>query len=353
MIKEYTALGLMTGSSLDGVDLAYCRFYESNNQWNYQIEVADTLDYPEEWKLFLLSSLKVETAEFLERDVKFGKYLGGVVNKFLKKNKLKPDIIASHGHTLFHKPERGFSIQMGSGQAIAVTTGIPTVSDFRTKDILLGGQGAPLVPIGDKLLFGNYDYCLNIGGIANVSFDENGLRKAYDICPANQLLNHLSRQVGMPYDKGGQLALKGNPNAGLLDLLNHDPYYQLSLPKSLSNEYVRESFVALLDDYQATVNDKLFSCVKHIAAQIAQCSMGNSGKSMLITGGGAHNTFLVDAIREAGDFKVVIPDKQIVDFKEALVFAFMGLLRTLDRENCLASATGATKNSSVGVIYYP
>lgn len=351
-MQEYKALGLMTGSSLDGIDLAYCRFRETHKGWEYTIEVADTLEYPEKWKNFLIESLHVDTLEFLERDVIFGRYLGQRVKAFVQKHHLHPDLVASHGHTLFHQPDRGFSVQLGSGQALAIESGIPTVSDFRTKDILLGGQGAPLVPIGDEWLFPDYDYCLNIGGIANISYREQNLRKAFDVCPANQLLNHLSRLEGMPYDKGGKLARKGKLSESLLNALNADPFYQLGIPKSLSNEYVREKFIPLLDDFNLPNADKLFTTVKHIAKQIAQVCQKKDA-TLLVTGGGAHNAFLIDAIRQSGDFQVIIPDKRLVDFKEALIFAFMGVLRMQGRNNCLASSTGASCDSMGGDVFLP
>lgn len=352
-MKEYNALGLMSGSSLDGVDLAFCRFLEKGQSWNYHIEVAETIPYPEVWKQFLVESIDVGAAELLSRDVKFGNHLAELINDFLKRYNLKPDLIAVHGHTLFHQPQKHVSYQMGSGQAIAIATGIPTVSDFRTKDILLGGQGAPLVPIGDALLFGDYDYCLNIGGIANISYAEKNIRKAFDTCPANQLLNHLSQQMGVPYDKGGRLALKGRFNQAFFSLLNQDAYYKLKIPKSLSNEYVHQSFISKIDNFDAPIQDKLNTVVKHIAFQIAGNRKKSMGKQMLVTGGGAHNTFLVQEIQNAGGFELVIPEKQLIDFKEALIFAFMGVLRQLGRNNCLASATGAKHDSTTGNLFYP
>jgi len=352
-MNEYTVLGLMSGSSLDGVDLAFCRFFEKEQSWHYRIEIAETIAYTEAWKHFLMESFYVGAAELPARDVKFGNYLGNLINDFLKRSNLKPGLIALHGHTLFHQPEQGFSFQLGSGQAIAVKTGIKTVSDFRNKDILLGGQGAPLVPIGDTLLFADYDFCLNIGGIANISFDENGIRKALDVCPANQLLNHLSKQLGKPYDKGGKMSQKGRLNFTLFDLLNGNSFYELDFPKSLNNETVRTEFIPLVDEFEAPVEDKLHTVVKHIAFQIAQTSKGHLSKRMLATGGGAHNNFLRDSIREVGGFELVIPEEQLIDFKEALIFAFMGMLRHLGHNNCLASATGARQNSSAGNIFYP
>jgi len=352
-MNEYTALGLMSGSSLDGVDLTFCHFFEEGQSWHYHIEVAETIAYNEVWKQFLMESLHVSAEELPARDVKFGNYLGKLINDFLKRHNLKPDLIALHGHTLFHQPKQGFSFQLGSGQAIAIKTGIETISDFRNKDILLGGQGAPLVPIGDTQLFADYDFCLNIGGIANISFDVNGIRKALDVCPANQLLNHLSELMGEPYDKGGKMSRKGRLNFDLFDLLNRNSFYKLDFPKSLNNETVRTEFIPLVDKFEASVQDKLHTVVKHIAFQIAQTGKRQTGKRMLVTGGGAHNNFLLDSIRKAGSFELIIPEEQLIDFKEALIFAFMGTLRHLGRNNCLASATGARQNSSVGNIFYP
>lgn len=354
MAKDFNVIGVMSGSSLDGIDVAYCRFFENNNLWGYSVEFADTITYSDEWKTFLIDTSNVSTEEFLSRNVKYGKFLGEIINGFLEKYTLKADLIGLHGHTVFHKPRNGFSVQLGSGQAVAVATGITTVSDFRTKDILLGGQGAPLVPIGDALLFSEYDYCVNIGGIANVSFEEDNCRKAFDICPANQLLNYLSLKKNFPYDKGGNLSRKGKFNKTLFNILNDEEYYKLPIPKSLSNEYVKETFIPLLDKFDAPVEDKLNTVVKHIAYQIGNSIPSKSNdKNILITGGGAHNSYLIESVREMTKLEVIIPDKQIADFKEALIFAFMGLLRKLDKNNCMASATGAIKDSSTGNIFYP
>ena len=290
-MNEYTALGLMSGSSLDGVDLAFCHFVENGQSWQYQIDFAETIPYPDEWKQFLKKSLHAGGAGLLEMDVKFGNYLGDLISKFIDHHQLKPGLIAVHGHTLFHQPARGFSFQSGSGQAIAIKTGIETISDFRDKDILLGGQGAPLVPVGDELLFGEFDFCLNIGGIANISFVENGNRVALDVCPANQLLNHLSLQKGRPYDKGVEMARNGQFNVDLFNLLNAHGFYLLDFPKSLNNETVQTEFIPLVDNFEASVEDKIHTVVKHIAFQIAQIAKGHVSKKILATGGGAHNTF--------------------------------------------------------------
>ncbi len=352
-MATHLALGIMSGSSLDGLDMAFCEFTEKQNCWTYRIVVAETLPYPEEWKMILQESYYSDGKKLAENDVAYGKYLGGKASNFLKKYHLKPDIVALHGHTVFHQPEKGFSLQLGNGQAVAIASGIETVSDFRNKDILLGGQGAPLVPIGDKLLFAEYGYCVNIGGIANISFEEKGERLGYDVCAANQLLNHLSRQMGKPYDKNGETALLGKLDKSLFDELNSIEFYQQLYPKSLSNEQVRETFLPILDSSPASLEDKLYTVVKHIAFQTAKATDSSSGKKMLLTGGGAHNSFLVEAIRRECPQSVYLPDIQIIDFKEALIFAFMGILRKVGRINCQASVTGAEQDSSGGVIYLP
>ncbi len=353
-MTRYTALGIMSGSSLDGLDLAFCEFWKEAGKWNYRIAAADTLPYDEEWKMLLQESFHTGGMKLIENHIAYGKFLGQKAASFLKKNGLDPDIIASHGHTVFHQPQKGFSFQLGDGQALATASGMETVSDFRNKDIQAGGQGAPLVPIGDKLLFGEYDYCVNFGGIANISFEENGKRVAYDVCPANQLLNHLSRQMGEPYDKNGRTASLGKMDIALFEALNAVSFYRQPYPKSLSNEQVKELFIPLLDQSTAPLEDKLYTVVKHIAYHIARASENTSGKKMLLTGGGARNGFLVKAIRmECPEKEVYVPDTTLIDFKEALIFAFMGVLRKLNQTNCLASATGAAKDTSTGVIFQP
>ncbi len=342
----------MSGSSLDGVDIAYCEFYYDKD-WHYDIIVAETISYPEEWKN-LLKQLPNETGErLIEADNDYGQYLGRLVNLFAKKHNLSPEHIASHGHTIFHNPEKGYTFQLGNGQAIATHTGIKTISDFRIGDIQLGGQGAPLVPIGDKLLFAEYDFCINLGGIANISFDTDNKRVAFDICPANQLLNHLSRQVGKSYDENGNIAQLGKMNIKLFEKLNNHPYYSLPYPKSLSNQLVEGTFINIIDDSDASVEDSLYTVCKHIAYQINMATRDIKGDNFLITGGGAHNDFLVTAIQKELRRKIIIPEKVLIDFKEAMIFAFMGVLRIEGKINCLASATGASRDSSSGVVYLP
>jgi len=352
-METYSALGIMSGSSLDGVDLTLCEFTRNSSIWSFNIIKAITYPYPEEWRIKLLSLHKKKNEEILVTDLHYGQFLGELVNKFLNDNSIKPDLIASHGHTIFHEPENGYTLQIGDGQTIADTTGILTINDFRSKDIELGGQGAPLVPIGDELLFYDYDFCLNIGGIANISYKTDEKRMAFDICPANQLLNFLSLQLGYPYDKNGSFAQLGKLNKELFDLLNSDPFYLKAIPKSLSNQYVNDSYINNIETIESSIEDKLYTVVKHIAFQLNQSISQFPRGKLLITGGGTHNVFLVKAIDLETKHELVIPKPEIVDFKEAIIFALMGVLRKLDENNCFASATGASQDCSSGLIYYP
>ncbi|MBN2637817.1 MAG: anhydro-N-acetylmuramic acid kinase [Bacteroidales bacterium] len=350
--KQYTALGMMSGSSLDGIDLVLCSF-SFTYQWNFEWIKTETIAFSEEW-IKTLKSLPDSKAEKLAYyDVLFGKYLGKIASDFIKNCQNKPDFIASHGHTIFHQPEKGYTYQLGNGLSIASACGIKTINNFRQKDILNGGQGAPLVPIGDLLLFPEFDYCLNIGGIANISIKSNHSIKGFDICPANQLTNYLSNQLGLNYDRDGLNAKEGNLNKNLYTSLNSLPYYEKKTPKSLGNEDVRSVYFPILNQYNISIEDKLRTVVEHIAHQIG-CTLGNHPeKKVLITGGGAHNHFLRERLQLMSNVQWVFPDTRLIDFKEALIFAFMGLLRLEGKNNCLASVTGAIKDSSSGDVHLP
>jgi len=319
-MKTYTALGLMSGSSLDGLDIAYCEFSFDGQNWTFKIHQSETFAYDEEWYLLLKQLPQQSKGEMEWANIEYGELSAILVNDFMEKYNLKPELIASHGHTILHEPTKGYTLQIGDGQTIADNTNIKTICDFRSKDVSLGGQGAPLVPIGDKHLFGDFDFCLNLGGIANISFEEVGEIKAFDICGANQLLNHLSLQAGKPYDESGRIAQMGKMNIGLFRLLNSDKYFNLASPKSLSNQYVFDNFISLLDNYQCPLEDKLFTTVKHIAFQINETIKNFPDGRLLISGGGAHNAFLVHALRRETKHEIVVPHPKIVDFKEALIY---------------------------------
>jgi anhydro-N-acetylmuramic acid kinase len=341
----------MSGTSLDGLDIACCEFSREENRWSYKIQCAETIPYTAHWKE-LLSNLESKTAlDFATADIEFGHLLGRLTLDFIERNNLVPDFIASHGHTIFHQPDKKITCQIGRGSAIAAETGLRVVCDFRSLDVALGGQGAPLVPIGDALLFEEYDFCLNIGGFANISHQTENQRIAYDVCPANIVLNQLAMLTGAEYDRDGMLAAKGNLNQQILDDLNALPYYHQAFPKSLGKEWVVQHILPLLKNTGLSTNDLLATFSEHIAMQVASSTGGKKASKMLVTGGGAFNKHLIERIRRLSSPEIIIPDINTVNFKEALIFAFLGVLRWRNEINCLTSVTGASKDSSGGAIY--
>ena len=352
-MRDFKVIGLMSGSSLDGLDIAYVNFSHDNKKWFFQIVEAGNVPYTDEWKNKLSEAFNKNESELKELDIEYGKYLGSITKKFIKKYELDPKLIASHGHTIFHMPEKGYTLQIGNGQEIANETGIMTINDFRTEDVKKGGQGAPLVPIGDKHLFADYPICLNIGGIANLSYDSEGKRIAYDICMANQLLNYLARKLGYDYDNNGNFARQGTVNQDLLNILNDNPYYDKEAPKSLGREFFEQYQHKIIDESSLSAKDLLATATEHIAYQIVRATEHLESSKMLITGGGAKNNYLIERIRKMSKHEIVIPDTMIIDYKEALIFAFLGALKTEGRINVLSSVTGALSDSSSGNICLP
>lgn len=351
--KEWVIAGLMSGTSLDGLDIAVCRFRKKGMKWTYKLLSTTTIGYSQAMKSKLSSLMNATAQEFAATDAFFGKFSGEQTKKFLLKNKLKVDLIASHGHTVFHQPEKGFTTQIGNGAYIAAANNIPVVSDFRTMDVALSGQGAPLVPIGDKLLFSEYDYCLNLGGIANISFDANKKRIAGDICPVNILLNKLAEEKGAIFDKDGKMAAKGLVDQTLLKKLNTLPFYKKEFPKSLGREWIDKQVFPLLTNSSLSTEDKLATVCEHIAFQITAAMPFKKGAKLLVTGGGAFNNYLIGRIiKHAGkNTKVIVPDALTISFKEALIFAFLGLKRVIGESNALSSVTGASRDSIGGALY--
>lgn len=352
MNKAYTVVGLMSGTSLDGLDLACCRFSQAA-KWEYEILAAACLPYPALWHEKLTNAFTQTRAEIDKLDVEYGIFLGNAVNQFMQQHHIKPDLIASHGHTVFHRPEAGFTLQIGSGAAIAQRTGIPVVNDFRQDDVKLGGQGAPLVPVGDRLLFSDHGICLNIGGIANISFEEEGKRKAWDVCPANQALNFLANKVGKAYDENGTIAEDGELVVSLLHALNSLEFYHKPGPKSLGREWVEEVFLPIFEKLSLPVSHLMCTMCEHISMQIGRATQHVKPTRMLVTGGGALNAFLVNRIRENSRHQLILPEPLLIHFKEALVFAFLGLLHMQGQINCYASVTGASRDSSAGKLHLP
>ena len=350
-MRDFKVIGLMSGSSLDGVDIAYVNFSHDNKRWFFQIVEAGNVPYTSYWKEQLAEAFSKNEKELEQLGIEYGKYLGTITKKFIEKYELEPKLIASHGHTIFHRPEEKYTLQIGDGQQIADATSIMTINDFRTEDVTKGGQGAPLVPIGDRHLFAEFPICLNIGGIANVSYEMNDKRIAYDICIANQLLNYLSNKLGYDYDNNGNFASQGSVNQDLFDKLNDNPYYGKSHPKSLGREFFEEVQHKLVDDSKLDVKDLLRTATEHIAFQIAKSTEQLEKSKMLITGGGAKNTFLINRICDLSKHEIIIPDTTIIDYKEALIFAFLGVLKYERKTNVLSSVTGAASDSSSGKIY--
>jgi len=352
MEPKIKAIGIMSGTSLDGVDIAACEFSFINKRWNYQISAATTFEYP----ISLLKQLKLAPElsgfELSKLHVDYGKFIGKLVNRFIGETQFAPEFIASHGYTVFHQPEIGLTLQIGSGAEISAITGIKTVCDFRTSDVALGGQGAPLVPIGDRLLFGEYDACLNLGGFSNISFEHGKQRIAFDICPVNILLNHMALKAGLNYDKDGNLGKVGMVNNELLSKLNQLEFYTKEPPKSLGREFLDQQIIPLFEESGLTIYDQLRTAYEHTAYQISKAVEQWNIQSVLVTGGGTHNQFLMELLHQKSNCQFVVPEKEVIDFKEALVFAFLGLLRINEQPNCLKSVTGSKSDNIGGAVYF-
>lgn len=345
-------IGIMSGTSLDGVDVAYCSFWKKNDTWHYDIVCANTYPYTDEWVSRLQNLEHTDAITFNLTHIEYGRLLGKFANHFIQKNKIKPDYIASHGHTIFHQPKRRLTTQIGSGAAIAAECGISTICDFRSLDVALGGQGAPLVPIGDELLFGNYNACLNIGGFSNISYKENNQRIAFDVAPANIILNSFARSKGYDFDENGMMARQGKLDENLFAQLNALDFYKQPHPKSLGKEWVDNIILPLLTPYKLSPEDNLRTLIEHIAFQIKEIIKKANIQEILITGGGAKNIFLIERMQYyLPEQKLIIPHETLIDYKEALIFAFMGLLRIRQENNCLKSVTGAACDNCGGCVY--
>lgn len=343
----------MSGTSLDGVDLAYITFTKAH-QWEFKINVAETISYSDEWLRILKQLLHFNLDELKQIDADYTLYLSTIINQFISKNNIQNlDAVCSHGHTALHQPEKGLTYQIGNLSTLAKLINQTVVCDFRVADVSLGGQGAPLVPIGDALLFSKYDFCLNLGGFANISTVINNERIAYDICPVNIVLNHYISPLGLQYDDKGQMAAKGTVHQALLENLNALEFYKKTPPKSLGIEWVVNQIFPLIDSFQLPTADILRTYTEHIAVQISNEIHTKQNTTVLVTGGGTYHRFLIKCIQSYTKNKLVIPDKDIVEFKEALIFGLLGVLKLRNEVNCLKSVTGATMNHSSGKVYNP
>ena len=349
--KKNRIIGLMSGTSLDGLDIVYVEF-DKRNYKNFKIYYTETISYSKSWKDALAKAINRSDKELKDLDIEYGKLIAAKVKGFISENNIQTiDFIASHGHTILHEPEKGITLQIGNGQIISDSTKQKVVCDFRTQDVQFGGQGAPLVPIGDAFLFSQYDACLNLGGFANISFKENNKRIAFDICPVNIVLNFYVNKLGLEYDDKGQIASTGEINIELLEQLNVLSYYKKSYPKSLGLEWVQSTIFPLIDSKDLKYSTILKTFCEHVAIQIANSTKKSS--NLFITGGGVFNEYLIERIKQYSNLEVIIPDDQIINYKEALIFAFLGLLRLDNQVNCLSSVTGAKKDHSSGVIFTP
>ncbi len=359
MINNYNVIGVMSGTSLDGVDIVYVKFTERDGTWTYELLDFRTIPYNDQMKEMLITAEKKRANGFAILHSDFGRFLGKLIKYFIYTKDLKPDLIASHGHTIFHQPQNRLTVQIGNGAAIAAFCNTPVACNFRTTDVALGGQGAPLVPIGDRYLYQEYDYCLNLGGIANISFEKSSQIKeriAGDIVPCNIILNHLAEKLGMEYDNEGTIARKGNVDTELLLSLNKLKYYSQPFPKSLGKELITEQHIVELVSSKIGIEDKLRTVNEHIAQQISKVILEDKKKNpdytkMLVTGGGAFNKLLVELLQKQCPVEVVIPDENLVNYKEAIIFGLLGVLRLRGEINCLKSVTGASRDSVGGAIY--
>lgn len=365
----YRVIGLMSGSSLDGLDIAFVEFQENAGKWTYEILQADCYPYSADWAIRLKNATSLSGLEYQLLHVEYGHYLGQQVNHFIEQHQLhyKVALVASHGHTSFHIPAQKMTAQLGDGAALAAQTKLPVVTDLRALDVAFGGQGAPIVPIGEKLLLQEYDYFLNIGGIANLSINSNPYI-AFDICPANRVLNMLAADAGKEMDENGKMAATGAINENLLEKLNALDYYKRAAPKSLANDYGTDIVYPLIKTSGCNIPDALRTFTEHIAIQISEAIVNSSnsrlhtpglpGKQpahkLLVTGGGAFNTFLIQQMKEklmALNIEVIVPDARLVNYKEALIMALIGILRWRQEYNVLASVTGAARDSIGGALW--
>lgn len=349
----YNVIGLMSGTSLDGVDLAHIKFKVLGSKWSFEILESETIPYDSNWINTLKSAVDYSKTELEKLNQEYTVLLAGIVSSFIKKNKIENlDAVCSHGHTILHQPQNGYTLQIGNLPQISSLINQTVVCDFRVQDVQLGGQGAPLVPIGDRILFSKYDYCMNLGGFSNISFEQNNKRIAFDISPVNTVLNYYANQLGLDYDDKGKISRTGKTNETLLKQLNNLDFYQKKHPKSLGFEFVKETVLPIIESYKITIEDKLHTFIEHVALQIALALPTKKG-SLYITGGGAYNDFLIERIQyHLPNIEILIPELKILEFKEALIFALLGVLKLRSEINVLSSVTGAQSDHSSGIIYY-
>ena len=342
----------MSGTSLDGLDIAYCKF-SYGIDWSFEILYFNTIDYDSVFREKLRQAPFQKESDIKKLSHEFGCLMAYELNEFIVQHNItKIDLVSTHGHTVFHQPEKGITLQIGEPKPIFDVIKKIVVYDFRSQDVALGGQGAPLVPLVDKLLFPDYDACLNLGGFSNISFNMDGNQIAFDICPVNIVLNLLSEHLGLEYDFNGEIASNGSVNEDLLEQLNSLDYYRKSFPKSLAWEWVVDQVIPLLNHSCLSLENQMRTFVEHSAIQISSVVKHYDLKSVLLTGGGAYHDFLLKRLENLLPDVWIRADATLIESKEAMAFAFLGLLKFKGQNNVLSSVTGSVKNHSSGRIYY-
>lgn len=354
MINVYNALGIMSGTSLDGLDLALTTFNkDALNKWRYNAVLAKTIPYPNLLNERLKNSISLSGLELIHLQNDWTEFVIEQVNQCKIETETTIDLIGNHGHTVFHQIDKKLTFQLTNNASLAAKTGISVIGDFRSADVSLNGQGAPLVPIGDQLLFHNYDACLNLGGIANISFNKKGQRIAYDCCPFNIPMNRYASELDLIYDEGGQLAAKGKVNETLLQELSQIDYFHSTYPKSLGIEWVENHFMNIINNYTLSISDKLATLIELFAQIISVAINRSKAKNCLITGGGAYNSYFIERLKDQTNAQIVVPENKLIEFKEAIIFGFLGVLRIREESNTISSVTGALRSHSSGGLYLP
>jgi anhydro-N-acetylmuramic acid kinase len=351
--ENYNVIGVMSGTSLDGVDLAHITFSFANGRWTFDILECETVRYDDGWFYTLKHAVSFTQAELTQLNIDYTNLLGHIIKDFISKHNIQNlDAVCSHGHTILHQPQNGFTLQIGNLPEIAAIVGQTIVCDFRVADVKLGGQGAPLVPIGDRILFADYDYCLNLGGFSNVSFEADGKRVASDISPVNTVSNFYADLLGLDYDDKGQIARTGQVDLDLLSGLNALDFFSKPWPKSLGFEFVKETILPMIESFDIPIEDILRTFTEHVSIQIAAALPTKNGR-LLVTGGGAYNVFLIERMQfHLPETEIIIPTKKILEFKEAVIFALLGVLKLRGEINVLSSVTGAKHDHSSGAVYF-
>ncbi|MDI3480278.1 MAG: anhydro-N-acetylmuramic acid kinase [Rikenellaceae bacterium] len=348
---EYNTIGMMSGTSCDGVDLVLVKYLKNNN-WQFDVLKTQTFAYTQKWKNLLNKAFYLKGEEIVNLNFQYSHYLSDLILNFLSTINTDVDFISIHGHTIWHNPAAGYTYQLGHGGVIASDTSIPVICDFRSQDVGLGGEGAPLVPIGEKHLFTDYNIFLNLGGFSNATIIENGeIISAFDICPVNIILNYLTEKINLSFDNNGEIARTGLMINDLLTslLIINDTFNN----HSLCREIVEKEFIPLIDKYlyQFTISDVLRTFVEYVSITISSKLPKNA--KVLVTGGGAHNKFLIERLTDLYDGQIILPNKEIIDYKEAIIFAFLGVLRWIGLPNTSTKVTHSAKESCSGAIYLP